>query len=101
MRFWVGILLLLITSTVQAVSDDAVLTLLNSRCVKCHGKDGKVKGKINLLNQRVEDNEKRAISGVDLRLQILSLFASCGLNLLSWGLFFCSQASLPSLRMTK
>ena len=50
MRFWVGILLLLITSTVQAVSDDAVFTLLNSRCVKCHGKDGKVKGKINLLN---------------------------------------------------
>ena len=50
MRFWVGILLLLITSMVQSVSDDAVITLLNSRCVKCHGKDGKVKGKINLLN---------------------------------------------------
>ena len=50
MQFWVGILLLLLTGTAQAASGDAVLALFKSRCVKCHGKDGKVKGKLNLLN---------------------------------------------------
>ena len=50
MRFWIGILILLLAGTTQAASGDAVLALFKSRCVKCHGKDGKVKGKLNLLN---------------------------------------------------
>jgi len=49
MRFWIGILILLLAGTTQASSGDAVLALFKSRCVKCHGKDGKVKGKLNLL----------------------------------------------------
>ena len=50
MRFWIGILILLLAGTTQAASGDAALALFKSRCVKCHGKDGKVKGKLNLLN---------------------------------------------------
>ena len=71
MRFWVGILLLLITSTVQAVSDDAVLTLLNSRCVKCHGKDGKVKGKINLLNIKMTAKLSEDLEMLQMILNVL------------------------------
>ena len=47
--YWIGILALLLAGTTQAASGDAALALFKSRCVKCHGKDGKVKGKLNLL----------------------------------------------------
>ena len=47
--FWIGILTFLMAGTTQAASGDAALALFKSRCVKCHGKDGKVKGKLNLL----------------------------------------------------
>ena len=50
MQFWVGILILLLTGTAQAASGDAALALFKSRCVKCHGKGGKVKGDLDLLN---------------------------------------------------
>jgi mono/diheme cytochrome c family protein len=50
MRYWIGILILLLAGTTQAASSDATLALFKSRCVKCHGKDGKVKGELNLLN---------------------------------------------------
>ena len=50
MRFWIGILILLLAGTTHAASGGAALALFKSRCVKCHGKDGKVKGKLNLLN---------------------------------------------------
>jgi cytochrome c553 len=43
-------LILLLTGSAKASSGDAALALFKSRCVKCHGKDGKVKGKLNLLN---------------------------------------------------
>ncbi len=47
--FWIGILTLLLAGTTQAGSGDAALALFKSSCVKCHGEDGKVKGKLNLL----------------------------------------------------
>ena len=47
--YCIGILALLLAGTTQAASGDAALALFKSRCVKCHGKDGKVKGKLNLL----------------------------------------------------
>ena len=47
--YWIGILALLLAGTTQAASGDAALALFKSRCVKCHGKNGKVKGKLNLL----------------------------------------------------
>ena len=50
MRCWICILILLLTGSAKASSGDAALALFKSRCVKCHGKDGKVKGKLNLLN---------------------------------------------------
>ena len=34
----------------QAADGGAGLALFQQRCVKCHGQDGKVKGKLNLLN---------------------------------------------------
>ena len=43
--FWIGILTFLLAGTTQAASGDAALALFKSRCVKCHGKNGKVKGK--------------------------------------------------------
>ena len=49
MRFWIGFLISLLGCTTQAVSGDAALTLFKSSCVKCHGKDGKLKGELNLL----------------------------------------------------
>jgi hypothetical protein len=49
MRFLIGFLIPLLVGTTQAAIGDAALTLFKSRCVKCHGKDGKVKGELNLL----------------------------------------------------
>ena len=34
----------------QATDGGATLVLFQQSCIKCHGKDGKVKGKLNLLN---------------------------------------------------
>ena len=50
--YCIGILALLLAGTTQAASGDAALALFKSRCVKCHGKDGKVKGKMDLLKIR-------------------------------------------------
>jgi hypothetical protein len=33
----------------RAVDEDPILEVFQSHCVKCHGQDGKVKGKVNLL----------------------------------------------------
>ena len=49
MRFWIGFLISLLGGTTQGVSGDAALTLFKSNCVKCHGKDGNLKGELNLL----------------------------------------------------
>ena len=49
MRFWIGFLISLLGGTTQGVSGDAALTLFKSSCVKCHGKDGNLKGELNLL----------------------------------------------------
>ena len=49
MRFWIGFLISLLGGTTQGVSGNAALTLFKSSCVKCHGKDGNLKGELNLL----------------------------------------------------
>ena len=49
MRFWLGVCLMLGTFAGHAAEGSAVLSILKSRCVECHGKGGKVKGKLNLL----------------------------------------------------
>ena len=33
----------------QAVDGDVALAMFQQSCIKCHGQDGKVKGKLNLL----------------------------------------------------
>ena len=33
----------------QAAEENSALKLFQQSCIKCHGKDGKVKGKVNLL----------------------------------------------------
>ena len=47
MHFWV--VLLLLTFAIRAADGGTALTLFKARCVECHGKGGKVKGKLNLL----------------------------------------------------
>ena len=49
MRFWLGICLILGTFAGHTAEGSAVLSIFKSRCVECHGKGGKVKGKLNLL----------------------------------------------------
>ncbi|MBT5321472.1 MAG: DUF1587 domain-containing protein, partial [Verrucomicrobiales bacterium] len=36
--------------SLQAADGGAALALFQQSCIKCHGQDGKVKGKLNLLN---------------------------------------------------
>ncbi len=49
MRFWLGVCLMLGIFAGHAAEGSAVLSIFKSRCVECHGKGGKVKGKLNLL----------------------------------------------------
>lgn len=49
MRFWLGTIWLLIAANLHAAEGRAALALFQARCVECHGKAGKVKGKLNLL----------------------------------------------------
>ena len=49
MRIWIAILILLLVGVTQAAGEKDVLALFQHHCIKCHGKDGKVKGKVNLL----------------------------------------------------
>ena len=49
MRFWLGFGLLLMTFAVRAAEGGAALALFKARCVECHGKGGKAKGKVDLL----------------------------------------------------
>jgi cytochrome c553 len=52
MRFWICTMTLLLAGAVQAADGKAALTLFRQSCIKCHGKGGKVKGKVNLLKVR-------------------------------------------------
>ncbi|GEM_PF-5428961 len=36
--------------SIACPADHSVLQVFESHCVKCHGKNGKTKGKVNLLN---------------------------------------------------
>ena len=49
MRFWITVCLFLIGLSVRATEDPAAVALFKARCVECHGKGGKVKGKLDLL----------------------------------------------------
>ena len=49
MRIWIVILIILLVDITQAEDEKAALTLFQQSCIKCHGKDGVVKGKVNLL----------------------------------------------------
>jgi len=71
MRFWVGFLILLLTGTAQAASGDAALALFKSNCVKCHGKNGKVKGKTNLLNIKTVDRLSEDLEMLQMILNVL------------------------------
>ena len=53
MRFGIGILtLLLLGGEICAQEGKGALALFQQSCIKCHGKDGKVKGKMDLLKIR-------------------------------------------------
>ena len=53
MRICISIwILLLAVGEIHAVDGKATLALFQQSCIKCHGKDGKVKGKVNLLEIR-------------------------------------------------
>ncbi|MDP6035830.1 MAG: hypothetical protein QGG55_07265, partial [Verrucomicrobiota bacterium] len=53
MRIWIGMLALLVAGALTAAPmGKAVATLFQESCIKCHGKDGKVKGKVDLLKIR-------------------------------------------------
>ena len=53
MRFGIGILMLMATGALSAAPvGKVVATLFQESCIKCHGKDGKVKGKVDLLKIR-------------------------------------------------
>ena len=46
MRIWIGMLALLVAGALTAAPmGKAVATLFQESCIKCHGKDGKVKGR--------------------------------------------------------
>jgi len=49
MRFWITVCLFLMGLSVRATEDPAAVVLFKARCVECHGKGGKVKGKLDLL----------------------------------------------------
>ncbi len=57
MHFWV--VLLLMTSALRAAEDGAASALFKARCVECHGKGGKVKGKLNLLKVNLAGDLER------------------------------------------
>ena len=42
-------MILLLADVTQAADEKAALTLFQHHCIKCHGKGGQVKGKVNLL----------------------------------------------------
>ena len=52
MRICTGICVLLLAGATNALDGKATLALFQKSCIKCHGKDGKVKGKMNLLKIR-------------------------------------------------
>ena len=53
MRICISIwILLLAVGEIHALDGKAALTLFQKSCIKCHGKDGKVKGKLDLLKIR-------------------------------------------------
>ena len=53
MRFWIGIFtLFFVGGDVCAREGKGTLSLFQQNCVKCHGEDGKVKGKLDLLKIR-------------------------------------------------
>ncbi len=49
LRLTITSALCLSASLLQAAEPEAIVPLFQSHCVKCHGQDGKVKGKVNLL----------------------------------------------------
>ena len=47
--------LLAITLSIRAAEDSVILPEFQEHCVKCHGQNGKVKGKVNLLGFALEN----------------------------------------------
>ena len=53
MKTWICYLSLLMAGVAQAADKQAaVIALFQQSCVKCHGKDDKVKGEVNLVEIR-------------------------------------------------
>ena len=52
MRFGIGILILHLAAVAYGAGGKQALELFQKSCIKCHGKDGKVKGKMDLLKIR-------------------------------------------------
>ena len=53
MKTWIFLLTLLLASVARSADKPpAVIALFQQSCVKCHGKSGKAKGEVNLLNIR-------------------------------------------------
>ena len=53
MKTWIFLLSLLLTGVAQSADKPpAMIALFQQSCVKCHGKSGKAKGEVNLLNIR-------------------------------------------------
>ena len=47
--FFIATLYILMAASGVAVESDSILPVFRESCIQCHGKDGKVKGKLNLL----------------------------------------------------
>ena len=71
MRFWIGFLISLLGGTTQGVSGDAALTLFKSSCVKCHGKDGNLKGELNLLEIKTAEQLTENLAQLKTIIEVL------------------------------
>ena len=72
MRFWIGFLISLLGGTTQGVSGDAALTLFKSSCVKCHGKDGNLKGELNLLEIKTAEQLTENLAQLKTIIEVLN-----------------------------
>ena len=67
----IAVVLLVFAGTSAVCSaESAVLQVFDSHCVKCHGKDGKTKGKVNLLNLKSDSD---LVDDVDLLQDIIEV----------------------------
>ena len=67
----IAVVLLVFAGTSAVCSaESAVLQVFDSHCVKCHGRDGKTKGKVNLLNLKSDSD---LVDDVDLLQDIIDV----------------------------